>query len=152
MIQTPSSRSARALWRCGWLVGVWGVLCAAAGPPAERALTVAQLSLRSLTILGEARPQDYAEALDLLRREAEAGSPPAQFHLGVAYESGFGVGADLVAAHTWYSLAASGGDEGIRRKAEAALGELLPRMTAEQIREAQGAAKAWREERAVRDR
>lgn len=46
-----------------------------------------------------------------LAEGAQAGHPASQFGLGVAYERGQGVGADLAKAVEWYRKAADGGDE-----------------------------------------
>ena len=55
---------------------------------------------------------DYATALRLLRPLAEQGDAQAQNHLGIMYETGFGVTQDYLVAATWYRKAAEQGNPG----------------------------------------
>lgn len=53
---------------------------------------------------------DSGEAAKWARRAAEQGYPAGQADLAYLYEQGKGVPLDYVAAYTWYSLAAAGGE------------------------------------------
>ena len=59
-----------------------------------------------------ARDKNNREALDWLRRAAEAGLPVAQRNLGMAYLTGTGVEADSKEALRWLNTAADQGDPG----------------------------------------
>jgi uncharacterized protein len=63
---------------------------------------------------------DYAAALPELRLLAESGQAAAQNTLGVMYDRGLGLPADLAEASTWFRRAAAQGDA----KAQANLGVL----------------------------
>jgi TPR repeat protein len=54
-------------------------------------------------------PQDYAKAMELLRPQAESGSPGAEFYLALMYKSGLGVPKDAAKAAQWMSKAAEWG-------------------------------------------
>ena len=53
--------------------------------------------------------RDYAGALRAWRPLAEAGEARAQYHLGMLYEEGRGVGRDYTTAARWYRAAAGQG-------------------------------------------
>ena len=53
-----------------------------------------------------ANQRDYAGALRAWRPLAEAGEARAQYHLGMLYEDGRGVGRDTAEAARWYRAAA----------------------------------------------
>lgn len=76
------------------------------------------------------------------RRAAEQGSPSAQYDLGLAYLYGEGgLLQDFVQAYMWFNLAAAGG----YGKAKEVRGDLVTKMTTEQIAEAQRLAREWME-------
>jgi tetratricopeptide (TPR) repeat protein len=52
---------------------------------------------------------DFAKALPLLRRAADAGNPVAQFETGLRYDLGEGVALDYKQAMAWYEKSASQG-------------------------------------------
>jgi TPR repeat protein len=56
-----------------------------------------------------AEHRDYATAIRLLGPLAEQDNPDAQYHLGVAYEYGYGVTRDHAAAASWFRKAANQG-------------------------------------------
>ena len=63
------------------------------------------------------------------RKAAESGNTNALNNLGMMYEKGLGVDADIVQAHKWYSLAANNGlgTASVNRQ------RLEAQMTAEQL-------------------
>ena len=83
-------------------------------------------------------PQDYGEAVKWFRLAAEQGNADAQNNLGVMCRDGRGMPQDLVCAHMWLNLAAAQGLEDARHR----LDSLATEMTAEQIMDAQEAARA----------
>ena len=70
---------------------------------------------------------------------AQTGAPDALFELGMLYATGRDVEADLVSAHKWFNLAAARGNE----SALTYRVELAREMTADQVAEAQKAAREW---------
>lgn len=94
-------------------------------------------------------PQDYFVAAQWFRRAAEQANPMAQYNLGQLYQSGRGVPKDLVQAHLWYNLAASGFDwrASTRELAFARRNTLESQMTSAQVREAQRLASEWWDQR-----
>jgi len=93
----------------------------------------AQYNLAVMYANGEGVPEDDAEAVTWFRRSAEQGYTKAQFNLGVMYANGEGVPENNVFAHKWLNLAKVGGDENAGNVLEI----IIPRMTKEQIAEAQ---------------
>ncbi|MCH4564209.1 peptidoglycan-binding protein [Halomonas sp. EGI 63088] len=83
--------------------------------------------------------QEYRQALQMFDRLATTGDAEAQYMLGQMHEAGQGTLQDFVEAHKWYNLAAARG----HRRAAAARDAVAARMTAQQISEAQQAARAW---------
>ncbi len=69
----------------------------------------------------------------------EAGGADAFYRLGLMYSAGKDVDVDLVAAHKWFNLAAMQGN----REAREYRAELAGEMTADEIGEAQRAARGW---------
>jgi len=61
------------------------------------------------------------------------------FDLGLIYATGREVAADLIAAHKWFNLAAARGNPAAAEYRQ----ELALEMTAEQVAEAQRAAREW---------
>ena len=70
---------------------------------------------------------------------AEQGLAVAQVSLGVLYDRGEGVPEDLVYAYMWYNLSAAQGNETAQNNKEI----IEPRMTREQIAEAQRLSREW---------
>jgi len=88
--------------------------------------------------------RDYAEAARWYRMAADRGVPVAQFRLGLLYMNGLGVTHDVVAAHLWLNLAAARLPPGEPRIAVTKLREsIAANMTANQVAEAQMAARNW---------
>jgi TPR repeat protein len=58
---------------------------------------------------GQGVPQNYVQALDLFRKAADRGYPPAEYYLGGMYGAGQGVSRDYVLAATWHQKAAEQG-------------------------------------------
>lgn len=108
---------------------------------AEQNLASAQLILGSMYYEGEGVPADHAEALRWFRLAAEQGDASAQSSLGFMYGAGEGVPQDFVVAYMWYNLSAAQGDE--RAKTNRAI--IAPKMTREQIAEAQKLSREWLE-------
>jgi TPR repeat protein len=112
---------------CGW----WGdsegdaeaVVIGADGRPVSLRSggSTAQALTRQANALRQRGEAGYPDALELYRRAAEEGYPPAQNNLAGMYEMGLGVAADLTEARRWYRLAAAGGEP----RAQHSLGEML---------------------------
>ena len=70
---------------------------------------------------------------------AQTGAPDALFELGMLYATGKDIQADLVVAHKWFNLAAlRGNSDALQHRIE-----LAREMSADQIAEAQRAAREW---------
>jgi len=69
----------------------------------------AKALLADLLLWGHGVGEDPARAVALYQAAAATGFPPAEFGLGVAYQNGRGVPADLGLAAKWYGLAAKHG-------------------------------------------
>ena len=97
---------------------------------------------------GNAVPKDYASALHWLVRSASYegayGSnhlrARAQSALGALYESGSGMGADLVVAYAWYQLASADGSEDASERST----RLRQLLNSEQLLEAENLARNWK--------
>ena len=61
------------------------------------------------------------------------------YRVGLIYAEGIGIEADIIAAHKWFNLAAAQGSEAARTARQ----EMADRMTADEIAEAQKAAREW---------
>ncbi len=85
---------------------------------------------------GQGVTQDAAQALAWFEKAAAQGDAYAQLDLGTIYTTGEGVLPDYVEAYRWLSLASAQGLE----QAKASLAALAPKMTAEQIAQAQALA------------
>lgn len=71
---------------------------------------------------------------------AASGDGNALFDLGVAYSTGsHGVECDMIEAHKWFNLAATGGHE----DAASCRADVAEEMTAREIAEAQRRAREW---------
>lgn len=79
------------------------------------------------------------DSVEQLRGMAETGDAKAQYALGVKYVEGRCVPKDLVAAHMWFTAAATTGDE----QAAQARDAITPQMTANQVQEAWQRAREW---------
>jgi TPR repeat protein len=88
-------------------------------------------------------PKDDVEALKWTRKAAEQGVASAQFDLGLSYLAGEGVAQDYVLAHMWWNLARVLDN----KKDNIYLEKLIPKMTNEQIAEAQKMAREWQARR-----
>ena len=82
---------------------------------------------------GEGVPEDDREAVKWFRMAAEQGNASAQFNLAVMYYDGEGVPEDYVRAYVWANLSAAQG----QKEANELKDLLRPKMTAEQVAEAQ---------------
>jgi TPR repeat protein len=91
---------------------------------------------------GQGLPQDDREAAKWYKLAAAQGNASAQTKLGGMYASGTGVSRDLVRAHMWLSLAASGdaGDTAAKNR-----NSIASEMTAEQIAAATSMASRCRD-------
>ena len=78
-------------------------------------------------------PEDDREAVKWFRMAAEQGEASAQFKLGIMYAMGEGVPEDYVMAYVWANLSAAQG----QKEANDIKDLLRPKMTAEQVAEAQ---------------
>jgi localization factor PodJL len=83
---------------------------------------------------------DYATAANWFEQAAEHGLSDSQFNLAVLHENGLGVEQDLTVAYKWLALAAKGGDkEAVRRR-----DILQGKLTAEQLKKAEGMIGLWK--------
>lgn len=87
-------------------------------------------------------PQSYPEAMRLFRLSGGKGLADAQYELGRMYQKGLGVPPNNTQAYTWHFLAAEQGLE--KAKAEVAI--ITPRLTSDQIKDAQSEAAQIRKE------
>ncbi len=111
-------------------------------PLAEQGNAFAQHNLGWFHEKGLGVPKDDKMAVKWYTRAAEQGNAPAQNNLGAMYFRGAGALQDYVLAHKWWNLSASVGNDLARQNRE----KLAQSMTAAQIAEAQGLARAWLEE------
>ena len=79
------------------------------------------------------------DSLAQYERDAREGRADALYNLGLAYSTGQGVTADLVAAHKWFNLAAVRGVDA----AKSWRNQLAEEMSSGQIAEAQKLAREW---------
>ena len=110
---------------------------------ADQGFAEAQGTLGAFYSLGIGVAVDKAEAAKWSLKAAEHGDKTGQYLLGLFYESGSGVIEDYVEAYKWFLLAGVSGHElaGIERA------KLAPKMTPEQIAEAQRQSKVFLEEK-----
>jgi len=85
--------------------------------------------------------QDFGEAVRWARLAAEQGDGSGQALLGMMYMQGSGVEQDDVSAYMWLTLGASG--RGIAGAREMRDDVVIPRMTPEQIAEAEARVREW---------
>jgi TPR repeat protein len=89
--------------------------------------------------------KDNVAAAKWFRRAADQGMAYAQLNLGLLYASGVGVPSDNVEAMKWIDLAIYAlPPGGARSDAARALGDIVSKMTAEQIQEAKSRERAWK--------
>jgi TPR repeat protein len=86
---------------------------------------------------GQGVPQDYAIARQWFEKAAAQGDAKAQYNLAGLYYNGNGGSQDYVRAHMWWSLAAARSTGDVQKFAAVNRDEVAPRMTPEQIAEAQ---------------
>jgi uncharacterized protein len=82
----------------------------------------------------------YGEAVNWYRKAADQGLADAQYNLGILYAKGRGVPQDYVQAYMWFNLLAEQGDTNATKNRDL----VAPRMTPEQIAEAQKLAREWK--------
>ncbi len=82
----------------------------------------------------------HHQDIEGFRHAAEAGTPEAQFHLGLIYSTGSGqVPLDYIMAHKWLNIAARSGND----EAAALRREVAGDMSRDEIAEAQRLAREW---------
>ena len=108
---------------------------------AESGDGIAQFNLALMYANGDGVPKNDKEAVKWYRKSAEQGHAKAQGNLGVMYYTGDGVPKNNILAHKWLNLARVGGAS----EAGKNLKILTPKMTKEQIAEAQKLATEWYE-------
>ena len=106
---------------------------------AEEGVAKAQSGLGLRYYAGGAAPQNYTEAVRWFRLAAEQGHAEAQVMLGVMSANGLGVPKDDAKALQWYLIATEQGDEAAQRRRD----WIQPRMTPEQVAEAQRLSREW---------
>ena len=112
---------------------------------AEQGEAAAQYDLGASYAEGLGVKKDDAEAVKWFRRAAEQRMGFAQLNLGMLYAAGRGVAQDNLEALKWIELAVfSLPPGGARSDAARALKDVADKMTAEQIMEAKGRARAWK--------
>ena len=99
---------------------------------AEQGYAPAQCVMGKLSSAGAGVPRSEADAAAWWQKAAEHGSAEAQSALGNLY-----LNRDPVQAYSWFALAASSGD----KEAVAAMNSLAPRLTPQQLAEAQQRAR-----------
>lgn len=79
---------------------------------------------------GSGKP-DYAGAAQWFKKAAELGVRDSQYNLAILYARGLGIELNLAQSYTWFSLAASQGDEDAAKKRDEVAGKLDARTLAE---------------------
>jgi uncharacterized protein len=105
---------------------------------AEQGVPEAQYQLAFSYRQGWGVPRNEQVAMNWLRRAAETGSADAQYALGELYRDGQAGPADFVAAYAWFALSAANGNDAAKN----ALNSIAPRMSINQIADAQRRALA----------
>jgi len=100
---------------------------------AEHGAPEAQYALGTLYANGRGVPADDEQAVKWLKASATQGYAPAQVVLGKLYAAGAGVPRDYPEAYCWFAMAAASGD----KEAAAEVNSIAPRLTAEQLAQAQ---------------
>ncbi|WP_162901375.1 tetratricopeptide repeat protein [Breoghania sp. L-A4] len=105
---------------------------------------VSQFMLAHVLAQGLTGAPDLRQAGDWYRKSAESGLVSAMTNLGLLYLTGRGVPQDFVLGYMWINVAAASGQQDAVRVRDA----IGPRMTSQQINEAQKLASArWRSAR-----
>ncbi len=108
---------------------------------ADRDFAAARTKLAYMYAAGRGVERNRTEAGKLLRRAAEQGDTVAQDNVGAMYEQGiYGVMQNLVMAYVMYSHAAAAGN----KLSTASLAQLKPRLSPDQLREAEMLAGKWK--------
>ena len=87
-------------------------------------------------------PQNYAEAMKWYRKAADQGHAAAQFNLAMMFSNGKGVPQNFIKAYVWLSVASANGDKATKKYLDDILS---PKMTPQQIAQAQNEAAELRE-------
>lgn len=104
----------------------------------------AENRLAILYAKGEGVRHNPRRAAELFHRAALAGLPEAEFNLGLAFEKGRIVRRNLVAAFTWFVIAAKpSSPPGLRHRAEEAAHRVAPRIPRKEREEAERRAEHW---------
>jgi TPR repeat protein len=109
-------------------------------PLAKQGDTAAQYHLGLLYEEGQGLAKDYDMARYWYLRAAENGYVDAYFSLGEMYAFGRGTQADRSLAYHWYTMAASLG----HARAKEVMGRYAPKLSTEQMAEANRITSAWR--------
>lgn len=107
---------------------------------AEKGDALGQFMLAVLYLAGRGVAKDDAESARWMRAAADQGEPAAQLGLAGYYRKGIGVSRDLPQAYVWASLAA----KAKMPKAAAMKKEIAGELSAEQRKEGDRLARAWR--------
>jgi hypothetical protein len=103
----------------------------------------AQLRLGTIFFKGVGGvPQDYKEAIKLIRLAAEQGHVQAQMKLGILSELGMGVKKSLIYSHMWLNIATTNANSEEEKQMVGLRDSVAKKMTADQIAEAQVLAKS----------
>jgi uncharacterized protein len=93
---------------------------------------------------GEGVRQDYAQALELLRKTADQGNARAQAALGVMYLKGQGVPRDFAQARMWFNSSAFRAEDARTRELASKFRDLfVAKMTPDQVAGARQMASVW---------
>ena len=107
---------------------------------AEQGDPQSQRQLGMMYYLAQGIDVDYDVAHKWMGKAAEHGDDIAQMTLGVMNREGHGVPQNNVRAHMWFSISAQAGN----RNAGIHLEKLAPKMTAEEISQAEQLAEEWK--------
>jgi TPR repeat protein len=107
---------------------------------AEQGDARSQAQLGMMYYLGQGIDVDYAVAHEWLTKAAVQGDAVAQMTLGVMNREGHGVPQNNVRAHMWLSISAQQGNP----NASIHLEGLAPKMSEDEIAEAQKLAEEWK--------
>jgi uncharacterized protein len=112
---------------------------------AEAGIRAAQYNVAVMLLRGEVQAErsDYADAIDWMRKSADAQFPEAEFALGKLYETGDLLPRDLSLALTWYEKAAN--QEHVDAQLETMTAYMMGRGTAQDAKR----AAQWAERAAV---
>lgn len=83
---------------------------------------------------------DYTAAAKWFAAAADHGLADSQFNLGILYQAGLGVDRDMVEAFKWFSLAAAGGDQDAKTRAE----QVRLQLSEQQLAAAEQAIASWK--------